>query len=122
MTEKVLNGGDIVGVPSIYVSYFDLQDEDVQLIIDTIGFEETLYNLGFDKDCYYPSTGTFYEVMECKHRSLSGKIVEGKRYNSKERMDEAWLNSGIASEEAKMLARCDRSYLNEIRKISQRSR
>ena len=122
MTKKTVQGNDKVGSPAIYISYFDLQDEDIQLIIETIGLEETLYNLGFDKSCYYSSTGTFYEVMECKHRSLSGKIVEGKRYSSSERMDIQWLESGLASEDAKMLSRCDRSYLNEIRTLSQRSR
>lgn len=112
-------GNDKVGAPPIYVSEFDLQDEDVQLIIETIGLEETLYNLGFDKERWFESTETFYEIMECKHRTLSGKIVEGKRYMSFERLDDDWIKNGNPSEEAKMLSRKDRSYLAEIRRLSQ---
>ena len=118
---NIPKGNDKVGAPPIYVSEFDLQDEDVQLIIETIGFEETLYNLGFDKERWFESTETFYEVMECKHRTLSGKIVEGKRYMSFERLDDNWIKNGNPSEEAKMLSRKDHSYLAEIRKLSQRS-
>ena len=56
--------------------------------------------------------------MECKHKTRSGKVVDGKRYSAYERLDSNWLNSGLASEEAKMMARRDRSYLQEIRNLS----
>ena len=81
-----------------------------------------LYQIGVDKEQWYPETETFYEILECKHKTRTGKTVEGKRHSSKERMDKAWLEIGLASEEAKMLSRCDRSYLNEIRTLSKRSR
>ncbi len=122
MTNNLVKGEDRLGAPSIYVSEYDLQDEDIQLIIETIGFEETLYNLGFDKDRWYNSTDSFYEVMECKHRTLSGKIVEGKRYSSHERMDDEWIKNGNPSDECKMMARKDKSYLDEIRNLSKTAR
>ena len=111
-------GNDFVGSPCIYISEYDLADEDIQVCIEALGLEEVLYQIGFDKEQYFGETKTFYEILECKHKTRTGKVVEGKRYSGKERMDEAWLNSGIASEEAKMLARCDRSYLNEIHRLS----
>ena len=126
MTNKVQvnipKGNDFVGSPCIYISEYDLADEDIQVCIEALGLEEVLYQVGFDKEQHYNETGTFYEILECKHKTRSGKVVEGKRFSGKERMDKDWLESGLASEEAKMLARCDRSYLNEIRKISQSSR
>ena len=126
MTNKVQvnipKGNDFVGSPCIYISEYDLADEDIQVCIEALGLEEVLYQVGFDKEQHYNETGTFYEILECKHKTRSGKVVEGKRFSGKERMDKDWLESGLASEEAKMLARCDRSYLNEIRKISRSSR
>ena len=119
---KLPKGNDKVGSPSIFISEYDLADEDIQVCIEALGLEEVLYQIGFDKEQWYSETGTFYEILECKHKTRTGKIVQGKRFSGSERMDEAWLNSGVASEEAKMLARCDHSYLNEIRKISNRSR
>lgn len=115
-------GDDFTGSPCIYISEYDLADEDIQVCIEALGLEEVLYQIGFDKEQWHSETGTFYEILECKHKTRTGKIVEGKRYSGSERMDKAWLESGMASEDAKMLSRCDRSYLNEIRKISQRSR
>lgn len=126
MTNKtqgnIPKGNDHTGSPPIYFSEYDLADEDIQVCIEALGLDEVLYQIGFDKEQWYPETETFYEILECKHKTRTGKIVEGKRYSSKERMDKAWLESGLASEEAKMLSRCDRSYLAEIRALSQRSR
>ena len=119
---NIPKGNDKLGSTSIYISEHDLADEDIQVCIEALGLEEVLYQIGFDKEQWFPETGAFYEILECKHRTRTGKIVEGKRYSSRERMDKDWLESGLASEEAKMLARRDRSYLNEIRKISRRSR
>ena len=122
MTNKLPKGNDKLAAPPIFISEHDLQDEDIQVCIEALGLEEVLYQIGFDKEQWYPETETFYEVLECKHKTRTGKVVEGKRYSSKERMDKAWLESGLASEEAKMLSRCDRSYLAEIRALSKRSR
>ena len=126
MTSKtqvnIPKGNDFVGSPCLYISEHDLADEDIQVCIEALGLEEVLYQIGFDKEQWYSETGTFYEILECKHKTRAGKVVEGKRFSGKERMDKDWLESGIASEEAKMLARCDRSYLAEIRTLSKRSR
>ena len=119
---NIPKGNDFVGSPCIYISEYDLADEDIQLCIEALGLEEVLYQIGFDKEQHYNETGTFYEILECKHKTRTGKVVQGKRFSGSERMDEAWLNSGMASEDAKMLARCDRSYLAEIRTLSKRSR
>lgn len=114
-------GNDKVGSPPIYVSEHDLADEDIQVCIEALGLDEVLYQIGFDRERWVNGTDSFYEMLECKHKTRTGKVVDGKRYSGHERMDKAWLESGLASEEAKMLSRCDHSYLAEIRKISKRS-
>ena len=111
-------GNDKVGNPPIFISEWDLADEDIQVCIEALGLEEVLYQIGFDKEHWFSETDSFYEIMECKHKTRSGKVVEGKRYSAYERTDKAWLESGLASEDAKAMARCDRSYLQEIRNLS----
>ena len=122
MTNKLVQGNDIVASPPIYVSEYDLKDEDIQVCIEALGLEEVLYQIGFDKNHWIGETNNFYEVMECTHRTRTGKVVTGKRYVSVERLDDEWLNSGLASSEAKDVARADLSYLKEIKAISKRSR
>ena len=122
MTNKLVQGNDKLAPPPIFISEYDLQDEDIQVCIEALGLEEVLYQIGFDKERWVNETDSFYEVMECEHRSRSGKIVKGKRYIGSERTDRAWLDSGLASEDAKMVARKDISYLNQIKEISKRSR
>ena len=114
-------GKDFVGSPAIFISEHDLADEDIQVCIEALGLEEVLYQIGFDKEHWYNETDSFYEVLECKHKTRTGKVVDGKRYSGHERLDRAWLESGLASEDAKVMARCDRSYLQAIREISKRS-
>ena len=120
MTNKTQTpvGNDKVGNPPIFISEWDLADEDIQVCIEALGLEEVLYQIGFDKEHWVGETDNFYEIMECTHKTRSGKVVEGKRYSAYERLDSDWLNSGLASEEAKMMARRDRSYLQEIRNLS----
>ena len=120
MTNKTQTpvGNDKVGNPPIFISEWDLADEDIQVCIEALGLEEVLYQIGFDKEHWFGETNNFYEIMECKHKTRSGKVVEGKRYSAYERTDKAWLESGLASEDAKAMARCDRSYLQEIRNLS----
>ena len=120
MTNKTQTpvGNDKVGNPPIFISSHDLADEDIQVCIEALGLEEVLYQIGFDKEHWFNETDSFYEIMECKHKTRSGKVVTGKRYSAYERLDSNWLNSGLASEEAKMMARRDRSYLQEIRSLS----
>ena len=115
-------GNDKVGNPPIFISSHDLADEDIQVCIEALGLEEVLYQIGFDKEHWFSESDSFYETMECKHKTRTGKIVTGKRYSAYERLDSCWLNSGLASEEAKMMARRDRSYLQEIRNLSKSSR
>ena len=114
-------GEDFTGNPPIFISSHDLADEDIQVCIEALGLEEVLYQIGFDKEHWFNETNNFYEIMECKHKTRSGKVVDGKRFSGHERLDSKWLESGLASEEAKMMARCDRSYLQAIREISKRS-
>ena len=111
-------GEDFTGNPPIFISEHDLADEDIQVCIEALGLEEVLYQIGFDKEHWFGETNNFYEIMECKHKTRSGKVVEGKRFSGHERLDSKWLESGLASEEAKMLSRKDRSYLQEIRSLS----
>ena len=120
MTNKTQTpvGNDKVGSPCIFISSHDLADEDIQVCIEALGLEEVLYQIGFDKEHWFNETDSFYEIMECKHKTRSGKVVDGKRFSGYERLDSDWLNSGLASEEAKMMARRDRSYLQEIRNLS----
>lgn len=118
---NIPKGNDKVGSPPIYISSHDLADEDIQVCIEALGLEEVLYQIGFDKEHWCSESGSFYEVLECKHKTRTGKVVEGKRYSGHERLDRAWLESGLASEDAKAMARCDRSYLQVIREISKRS-
>lgn len=122
MTSKIPKGNDKLAAPSIFISEHDLQDEDIQVCIEALGLEEVLYQIGFDKNHWIGETNNFYEVMECTHRTRTGKVVTGKRYMSVERLDDEWLNSGLASSEAKDVARADLSYLKEIKSISKRSR
>lgn len=119
---SIPKGNDKVGSPPIYVSEHDLADEDIQVCIEALGLEEVLYQIGFDKEHWYNETDSFYEVLECKHKTRTGKVVDGKRYSGHERLDDGWLNSGLASSEAKDAARADLSYLKEIKSISKRSR
>ena len=120
MTNKTQTpvGNDKVGNPPIFISEHDLADEDIQVCIEALGLEEVLYQIGFDKEHWFSESDSFYEIMECKHKTRTGKVVEGKRFSAYERLDSDWLNSGLASEEAKMMARRDRSYLQEIRNLS----
>lgn len=120
MTNKTQTpvGNDKVGNPPIFISSHDLADEDIQVCIEALGLEEVLYQIGFDKEHWFSESDSFYEIMECKHKTRSGKVVDGKRYSAYERLDSKWLESGLASEEAKMMARRDRSYLQEIRNLS----
>ena len=122
MTSKLPKGNDKLAAPPIFISEYDLQDEDIQVCIEALGLEEVLYQIGFDKNHWIGETNNFYEVMECTHRTRTGKVVTGKRYVSVERLDDAWLNSGIASSEAKDASRADLSYLKQIKEISKRSR
>ena len=120
MTTKV-KGGDKIPSPPIYISEYDLTDDEVVKYINELGLDEVLYLIGFSKECSFGEDGGFYEVMECEHRTRSGKIVKGKRYNGGERLDDEWMEKGMPSEEAKLAYRGDISYMKELRNLSRRS-
>lgn len=122
MKNKLVQGTDRVAQPFIYVSEFDLVDEDIQECIKVLGFDEVLYGIGFDKNHHYVETDSFYEIIECTHKTRTGKTVTGKRYTGYERVDEDWILNGLPSDEAKIAARKDNSYIAEIRNLSKRSK
>lgn len=68
---------------------------------------QLLYKLGVD-------TSMNVEVMECQHRNLQGKIVEGKLFMCFERLDREWVKSGHASTEAFLAAGNDPTIAKEI--------
>lgn len=43
-----------------------------------------------------------YEWVECLHRNLRNKMIEGKRLYCMERLDNAWVKSPYATSEAKL--------------------
>lgn len=105
----------------VYVSEQDLNDEHVSKMVDRFGIDVVLNKLfGFDKDEFVSDEHPyFYEVIECEHRQRMHphKIVKCKRYSGIERLDKEWIKGGMASDEAKMSARNDKDYLNEIKKL-----
>lgn len=105
----------------VYVSEADLQDVEIAKIVDKFGLDLVLCELfGFDKDEVISETEPyFYEIEEFEHRQrlYPHKIVKGKRYSGYERLDQAWINGAMASEEAKMSAKKDKGYLSEIKSL-----
>ena len=68
---------------------------------------QLLYKLGVD-------TSLHIEVIECQHRNLQGKAVEGKLFMCFERLDREWVKSGHASTEAFLAAGNDPTIAKEI--------
>ena len=66
---------------------------------------QLLYKLGVD-------TSLHIEVIECQHRNLQGKAVEGKLFMAFERLDRGWVKSGNASIEA-FIASSNDPYLGK---------
>jgi hypothetical protein len=66
-----------------------------------------LYKLGVD-------ISMPIEVIECIHRNLSGKVVEGKLWLAFERLDSEWCKSGFASLEAFIASSNDPTLGKEI--------
>lgn len=115
-----VKGTDKISAPDIYVSECELAvgDKTIQAVLDKMGVEYVLFNLwGFDKDFVYESTGKFYETEVKQHRARNGKIVTGLRYSGRERLDDAWIEQGNPSENAKIIARQDMSYIRELQKL-----
>ena len=68
---------------------------------------QLLYKLGVD-------TSMSVEVIECQHRNLQGKVVEGKLFMAFERLDREWCKSGLASLEAFIASSNDPTLGKEI--------
>lgn len=68
---------------------------------------QLLYKLGVD-------TSLHIEVIECQHRNLQGKAVEGKLFMCFERLDWEWVKSGNASIEAFLAAGNDPTIAKEV--------
>lgn len=120
----MVKGGDKISAPFIFVSEseVDLNDENIKKVLEKLGLDYVLNNLwGFDNTIVYESTGTFYEVDSCKHRGRTGNIIDGVRYSGRERLDDEWIDYGNPSEDAKMAARQDITYLQEIANLSKRA-
>ena len=68
---------------------------------------QLLYKLGVD-------VSMSVEVIECQHRNLQGKAVEGKLFMAFERLDREWVKSGHASLEAFIASSNDPTLGKEI--------
>ena len=68
---------------------------------------QLLYKLGVD-------VSMTVEVIECQHRNLQGKVVEGKLFMGFERLDREWCKSGFASLEAFIASSNDHTLGKEI--------
>jgi len=68
---------------------------------------QLLYKLGVD-------VSMSVEVIECQHRNLQGKVVEGKLFMAFERLDREWVKSGHASLEAFIASSNDPTLSKEI--------
>lgn len=71
-----------------------------------------LFKLGVD-------TSLPIEVMECQHRNLQGKVVEGKLFMCFERLDREWCKSGFASLEAFVAYGGDETMAREVHEMNQ---
>lgn len=66
-----------------------------------------LYKLGVD-------VSMTVEVIECQHRNLQGKVVDGRLFMGFERLDLDWCKSGFASLEAFIASSNDPTLGKEI--------
>lgn len=70
-----------------------------------------LYKLGVD-------TSLPVEVIECQHRNLQNKVVDGKLFMCFERLDREWVKSGCASLEAFIASSNDPTLSKEIHEMN----
>ncbi len=70
-----------------------------------------LYKLGVD-------TALHIEVIECQHRNLQNKVVDGKLFMCYERLDREWVKSGHASLEAFIASGNDPTLSKEIHEMN----
>lgn len=72
---------------------------------------QLLYKLGVD-------TSLPIEVIECQHRNLQGKVVEGKLFMAFERLDREWCKGGFASLEAFVAYGGDETMAREVNEMN----
>ena len=72
---------------------------------------QLLYKLGVD-------TLMTVEVIECQHRNLQGKVVEGRLFMAFERLDREWCKSGFASLEAFVAYGGDETMAREVNEMN----
>ena len=72
---------------------------------------QLLYTLGVD-------TLMTVEVIECQHRNLQGKVVDGKLFMAFERLDRDWVKSGHASTEAFLAYGGDETMAREVNEMN----
>ena len=72
---------------------------------------QLLYKLGVD-------TSLLIEMIECQHRNLQGKVVEGKLFMAFERLDRDWVKSGHSSLEAFIASSNDPTLSKEIHEMN----
>lgn len=73
---------------------------------------EMLYTLGIVKD------HNRQVMAKALHRKMDGKIVDDYRIIGKERSDKAWIQSGYASEEAKLSSSRMRDMVSYTSKLA----
>lgn len=105
----------------VYVSMADLVRMKSLIDDPNVGIETVLTEVwGFDDKVAFTVDGSWYESMECEHRSRGGHLVTCERFCGLERMDEKWLKSGYASESVKLMAKNDMSLVGELERLSGR--
>ena len=84
------------------VKHYNYADNEVELRLD-------LHNLGMQVD--HP-----YEMQDVQHRNTFNEIVTCPRWVGLERVDEQWVNSSYASEEAIDKAK-NNNLLNDLYRL-----
>lgn len=115
-----VKGTDKISAPPVFVGASDLNDgsKEFQAIIDRLGIPYILENVwGFDTNVDQEGSGNFYTCSEMTFRNRSGKVVTELRYSGTERLDDAWIEKGRPSSEAKIASRQDLSYVREIKNL-----
>ncbi|MCK9530414.1 MAG: hypothetical protein M0R77_07625 [Gammaproteobacteria bacterium] len=90
--------------------------KDILLADDLTETYNLLYDVGFDinKEIY---------VESCYHRTIYKEVVYAPRFVGEERLDDSWINSGYASEEAWkiLVGKKDVSLLRLLEEMSKES-
>lgn len=76
--------------------------------------KEEIYKILFENGMDVTSDEPVEEIV-CTHRNLRGKVVNCLRYESNERTDRQWIESGAASWDAQVAACEDQSMRVELR-------